>query len=76
MYRLFLYVISMNNQECVACGKQQLSKNEIGINIKLLGEDIATYYCIDCLADYLDVSPQDIFDKIEEFKDEGCKLFE
>ena len=61
---------------CVSCGKEALTKNEIGINKKLLGEDSEIFYCIDCLADYLEVQPQDIYDKIEEFKDEGCKLFE
>ena len=53
-----------------------LGKNEIGINKKLLGEQIESFYCMDCLAEYLCVSVQDILDKIEEFKDQGCKLFE
>lgn len=61
---------------CVSCGKEALEKNEIGINKKLLGEQIESFYCMDCLADYLEVSVQDILDKIEEFKDQGCKLFE
>jgi len=61
---------------CLACGKAPLSKNEIGINIKLLGEHLTKYYCLPCLSDYLEVSEQDILDKIEEFRDEGCKLFE
>lgn len=61
---------------CISCGKQSLSRNEIGINKKLLGEDLEGYYCLDCLAEYLEVTPQDILDKIEEFKDEGCKLFD
>lgn len=61
---------------CLACGKENLSKNEIGINKKLLGENIEEFYCLDCLAEYLEVEREDILDKIEEFKDEGCKLFE
>ena len=61
---------------CVSCGKEALEKNEIGINKKLLGELVESFYCMDCLADYLGVSVQDILDKIEEFKDQGCKLFE
>jgi len=61
---------------CVSCGKESLEKNEIGINKKLLGERVSTFYCLDCLAEYLDVSTQDIIDKIEEFKDQGCKLFD
>ena len=62
--------------ECVSCWKEALEKNEIGINKKLLGEQITAFYCLVCLADYLGVSVQDIMDKIEEFKDQGCKLFE
>ena len=61
---------------CVSCGKEALEKDEIGINKKLLGEQVETFYCMDCLADYLGVSVEDILDKIEEFKDQGCKLFE
>lgn len=34
------------------------------------------FYCMNCLADYLDVTVDDLNEKIEEFKDEGCKLFE
>lgn len=60
---------------CIACGKKPLSKDEIGINKKLLGEQVENFYCIDCLADYLEVETQDLLDKIEEFKEEGCKLF-
>lgn len=62
--------------ECVICGKKNLDKNTVGINKKLLGKDVSSYYCLECLADYLDCSVEDILDKIEEFKEEGCKLFE
>lgn len=61
---------------CIACGKEDLSKNEIGINKKLLGESVDNYYCLDCLADYLGVTIDDILEKIEEFRAEGCKLFD
>ncbi len=61
---------------CIACGRLPLKKNEIGINQKLLGETEGQFYCMSCLADYLAVSEQDISDKIEEFREEGCKLFE
>ena len=62
--------------DCVICGKSNLDKNTIGINKKLLGENICNYYCMDCLADYLGCTVQDLLDKIEEFKEEGCNLFE
>ncbi len=61
--------------ECVNCRKQNLEKDVIGINKKLLGKQIKTFYCMDCLADYLDVTVEDLLEKIEEFKEEGCTLF-
>lgn len=62
-------------RDCVACGKKNLTRNEVGINKKLLGEKIANFYCLDCLADYLDCTVDELLAKIEEFKSEGCKLF-
>ncbi|MBE8952287.1 MAG: hypothetical protein SR1Q7_03970 [Quinella sp. 1Q7] len=61
---------------CIACGKRPLTKNEIGISKKLLGAQSESFYCVECLANFLEVEPQDILDKIEDFKHDGCKLFE
>ena len=60
---------------CVMCGKEHLNKDTIGINKKLLGEDIENFYCLDCLAEYLGCTVDELLYKIEEFKEEGCKLF-
>lgn len=60
---------------CVMCGKTNLEKDTIGINKKLLGLDIQNFYCMDCLAEYLECSVDELLDKIEEFKEEGCTLF-
>ena len=57
------------SKECIACGKKQLDKDTVGINKKLLGKDIANFYCMDCLADFLGCTVDDLLDKIEEFKD-------
>ena len=61
---------------CISCGEKNLDKNTIGINKKLLGENVANFYCMDCLAGYLDTTVEELMDKIEEFKEEGWKLFE
>ena len=61
---------------CASCFKENLDKNTIGLNKKLLGDDIKKYYCLDCLADFLNVTTEELLDKIAEFKEEGCKLFE
>lgn len=61
---------------CFSCGKAGLSKDVVGINKKLLGKNIKTIYCMECLAEYLGTTTQDLTDKIEEFKEEGCILFQ
>ena len=60
---------------CVMCDKHDLEKDTIGINKKLLGTDITNFYCMDCLSNYLDCTIEELLDKIEEFKEEGCTLF-
>lgn len=62
--------------KCIICEESNLSKNVIGINKKLLGEHIQNFYCLNCLAEYLGCTTEELVDKIEEFKEEGCTLFE
>lgn len=52
-----------------------LSKDEIALCKKLLGRNIEQYMCMACLADYLDCPTDDLIVKIEEFKEQGCTLF-
>ena len=61
--------------DCIICGKENLDRDTIGINKKLLGESVANFYCMECLADYLGCTVDEPLDKIEEFKEEGCTLF-
>lgn len=65
----------MQDLRCIACGLTNLDKNTIGINKKLLGSNVKRFYCMDCLAEYLGTTVEDLNEKIEEFKEEGCKLF-
>lgn len=60
---------------CYVCGKTPLSKNEIGLTKKLIDKKSQIFYCLPCLADYLEVTPDELLAKIEEFKEEGCTLF-
>lgn len=65
----------MEKRNCYICGKEALSKNEIGLTKKLLSKDARTFYCLDCLAEYLEVDTEFLLEKIEEFKSQGCDLF-
>ena len=62
-------------KKCYVCGKTPLTKNEIGLTKKLINKKSVFFYCIDCLAEYLEVTPEELEAKIEEFKEEGCTLF-
>ena len=53
--------------------KKLFPKNEIGVNKKLLDAD--NFYCLECLADYLETDIESIMEKIEEFKEQGCEIF-
>jgi hypothetical protein len=65
-----------SNTRCFSCGKEKLSKDEVGINKKILGREIVQFYCIDCFSEYLGVAADELLAKIEEFKGQGCYLFE
>ncbi len=60
---------------CCVCGKKPLSKDEIGLNKKLIAPEPTKYYCLDCMSDYLDVSIGDLYDKIQKFKEAKCIHF-
>jgi uncharacterized protein YlaI len=60
---------------CTICNEVTLTQNEIGLCKKLLGEKIENYFCISCLADYLDTTIEDLNAKIGDFKEQGCVLF-
>jgi biotin operon repressor len=59
---------------CTECG-ENLSKDEVALSQKILSRDITEFYCIDCLAEYLECDRADLEVKIQEFKEQGCTLF-
>ncbi len=62
------------HSKCCIC-ESYLSKNEIGLNKKLIGKSNDKYFCLNCLAVHLDTTVDDLQEKIEDFKSEGCTLF-
>lgn len=59
---------------CVECSIS-LKKDEVALSQKMLGRTMTDFYCINCLANALDCDPEDLFVKIQEFKENGCTLF-
>jgi uncharacterized protein YlaI len=65
----------VEQKNCYVCGKETLDKNEIGLTKKLLNKETKCFYCLDCLAEYLEVDSEFLLAKVEEFKEQGCTLF-
>ena len=62
------------SKQCCEC-KKTLNKDEIALCKKLIGIETTDFYCINCLAEFLECSVEDLEIKIQEFKEEGCTLF-
>ena len=62
-------------KSCFVCDKEKLTHNEVGLNKKLIGRNIKKFLCLQCLADHLDISTDDLLERVQEFKDGGCNLF-
>lgn len=60
---------------CEVCGCDIVEKDVIALNKKLFNKNITTFSCLKCMAENLEVTEDDLRDKIEEFKEEGCTLF-
>lgn len=67
---------AIRSVDCIACGKKQLLNNEISLNKKILGRGINQFYCLNCLAEYLEITPEELLHRIEYFKSQGCTLFD
>lgn len=59
---------------CTKCGGR-LSKDMIALNMKLFGHSTNSRICLKCLARDLGTSKKELKKMIEEFKEQGCKLF-
>jgi hypothetical protein len=59
---------------CSEC-KCVLVKDHIALSKKLLGRNIMRFYCITCLAEFLECDVGDLEIKIMEFREQGCALF-
>ena len=56
------------------CGKR-LSKDVIGLNMKILGRNTNARMCLKCLAKFQETEVKELKKQIEGFKQQGCNLF-
>lgn len=62
-------------KKCIECGKN-LTKDEVALNKKLINKNTKQFLCLDCLSSFLSTDREILEDKIVQFKEEGCTLFQ
>lgn len=62
-------------KKCIECGRT-LTKDEIALNKKLINKNTKQFLCMDCLSVFLNTDREILEDKIVQFKEEGCTLFQ
>lgn len=61
--------------KCIEC-QRVLTNNEIGLHKRLINRGDTEYMCKQCLAEYFKVTTELLDQKIEQFKAQGCTLFD
>ena len=60
---------------CVQCGRE-LASDEKALTRKLIHRGATAFYCLACLADHFQVEQTALEQKIIEYRQMGCTLFE
>lgn len=60
---------------CVRCGAA-LTPDEVGLTKKLINRGLTEYLCYPCLAAHFRVTVDLLKEKVEQFREMGCMLFE
>ena len=61
--------------QCMEC-KRDLTSDEIGLHKKMINRGAEKFLCIDCLAAFFHCEKPLLEQKIEQFREQGCMLFE
>lgn len=59
---------------CTEC-RREISIDEIALNQRLLGMQIGRFFCLACLAQRMDTTPEHLQKMIVRFKELGCAYF-
>ena len=60
---------------CTVCGRK-LSRDEIALTKKLVNRGAESFFCLSCLAKKFAVSEDLLREKINQFRQMGCTLFQ
>ena len=61
--------------ECVRC-HASLTNDEVGLTKKLINRGTTEFLCYECLANHFRVTVELLREKVEQFREMGCTLFQ
>lgn len=59
---------------CMKCGRV-LTLDEAAIHKKMINRGATEYFCLTCLAEYTESTEEQLQERIEHFRKQGCLLF-
>jgi hypothetical protein len=68
------YSLDSNHKSSCYCGSP-LQLDVLSLNRKLFGDKSSKPYCLPCMADLFECAVEEIVNKLDTFKREGCRLF-
>ena len=60
---------------CVRCGKG-VSRDEAALTRKLINRGMDAAWCLSCLGEHFRVDRRTLENKIDQFREQGCTLFD
>ena len=60
--------------KCIICGND-VEKTVKALCQKLIEKKTKKIMCLSCLSNYLEIDEEELLQKAQEFKEEGCTLF-
>ena len=67
--------LESGQSRCASCCRP-LTKDEIALTRKLVNRGATVFFCLSCLAKHFEVPETVLHQKIHEFREMGCTLFE
>ncbi|MDN5363005.1 MAG: hypothetical protein PWQ91_66 [Eubacteriales bacterium] len=64
----------MRKKICFNCGALVV-KDVISLHRKIFSDNVDRFFCLPCLAEYLDCSEEELKNLIKELKEQGCVYF-
>lgn len=64
-----------DGERCYRCGRAGLSRDEIGLNRKVVNRAVERFLCLSCLSEEFGENPEALLAFADRLRAQGCTLF-